>query len=385
VAAAATSGEAERGRRRNSSCFFENMTKPTKAAQREQTDGEQTPLLAEKAPMAMKVLQGVMLAGFYIAVSSSMILFNKALMREDRFPFPIVLTLMHMLGSLAMSLVIRTIVPWFFPSAPTVFNEPPLLNVVVNEHCAWGMLRLVKALVPFIPIAACGALCLVTGNWAYRVAAVSFLQMIKESHIVIVYVLSLTLGLEQAKSRNAIALIFVAVSATFAVSAQASLSVAGLVLQMVAGLFGSLQIVLTSLMLSRSGKGKIDPMTMVLCVAPVMIVFLLPVSIVTWDPLIFVRLCEFWRTICCNVALAFLLQVTLALTIRNLSATGMSLASVAKDLGIVFAASQVLGEHLSEIQMLGFGGSVLGIGLYSAMKLVPEVFDGSAPAAQCKT
>jgi len=359
-------------------------TSPTNAAQRQQTDCEQTPLLAKQAPTAVKALQGVVLAGFYIAVSSTMILFNKALMREDRFPFPAVLTLMHMWGSLVMCLIIRRFAPWVFPSAPMVFNEVPLLNVVVHERCTWGMIRVVKALVPFTPIAACGALCLVAGNWAYREATVSFLQMIKESHIVIVYVLSLILGLEQAKPRNAIVLMFVAVSATLAVSAQASPSVAGLVLQMVAGLFGSLQIVLTNLMLSRSGKGKIDPMTMVLCVAPLMIVFLLPASMVTWDHMIFVRLCEFRRSICCNVALAFVLQATIALTIRKLSATGMSLASLAKDLGIVFSASQVLGERLSEIQMLGFGGSILGISLYSAMKLMPEVFDGPATAARVR-
>jgi len=361
------------------------MTKPrTAAAQREQTDCEQTRLLEQKAPVALRALQGVVLAGFYIAVSASMILFNKALMREDWFPFPVVLTLMHMLGSFAMCLMIRTFAPWFFPSAPMVFNEPPLLDVVASEQGTWGMLRVVKALVPFIPIAACGAVCLVTGNWAYKVATVSFLQMIKESHIVIVYLLSLILGLEQAKSRNAIVLTFVAVSATLAVSAQASLSVIGLVLQMVAGFFGSLQIVLTNWMMSRSGTGKIDPMTMVLCVAPLNIVFLMPASIVTWDHMIVVRLLECWRSICCNIALAFVLQVTIALTIRNLSATGMSLASTAKDLGIILAASQVLGEHLSGIQILCFGCAIVGIGLYSAMKLFPEVFDGPATAAQCK-
>lgn len=360
-------------------------TLPTKTAQPEQTDCELQPLLAKKAPVAVRALQGVLLAGFYIAVSSTMILFNKALMRDDRFPFPVFLTLMHMIGSLAMCLIIRTFAPWCFPSLPMVFDEPPLLDAI-NEAPSRGMLRVGKALVPFIPIAACGALCLVTGNWAYRVATVSFLQMIKESHIVIVYLLSLTFGLEQAKSRNAIVLIFVAVSATLAVSAQAQLSVAGLVLQMVAGLFGSLQIVLTNVMLSRSGKGKIDPMTMVLCVAPLMIAFLLPATVATWERVIFARLCQLWRAIACNVALAFVLQATIALTIGHLSATGMSLASMAKDLGIIFAASQVLGEHLSGIQILGFGGSIFGISLYSAMKLVPEKFDDglAAAASRCK-
>jgi len=353
----------------------------TPAAQSQHNESEQTPLLAKRPPVAVRALQGLLLATFYIAVSSTMILFNKALMREDRFPFPIFLTFMHMVGSVTMCIIIRSFAPWFFPSAPMVFNEPPLLDVSSRQR-TWDMLRLMKALVPFAPIAACGAMCLVSGNWAYRVATVSFLQMVKESHIVLVYVLSLSFGLEEPKLRNAIVLTFVAVSATMAVSDQASMSMAGLMLQMVAGLFGAFQIVLTNVMLSRSGKGKIDPMTMVLCVAPLMIVVLLPASIITWDRLIFIRLCQFWRSISCNVALAFVLQATIALTIRNLSATGMSLASMAKDLGIVFAALQVLGEHLSWVQALGFGGSVLGIGLYSAMKLFPEFLDRPVKATK---
>mmetsp|Transcript_132444 Transcript_132444/g.264272 ORF Transcript_132444/g.264272 Transcript_132444/m.264272 type:complete len:378 (-) Transcript_132444:208-1341(-) len=368
-----------------SGCIPENMGSSTATTARTwQTEREQTPLLAKKAPAAVRALSGLLVAGSYITISAAMILFNKALMREDWFPFPVMLAFMHMLSSLTMCLTIRRFAPWFFPSAPMVFNEPLLLDAL-DERRAWNFLRVVRALVPFVPIAACGALCLVTGNWAYRVATVSFLQMIKETHVVVVYAISLILGLEQAKASNAMILIFVAVSASLAVSNQASMSVSGLALQMVAGFFGSLQIVLTSIMLSRSGKGKIDPMTMVLCVAPLMLVILLPACIITWDHMIFTRLFQFWRSISCNVVLAFVLQVSIALTIRNLSSVGMSLASVTKDLGIVFAASHLLGDHLSWVQLLGFGGSVVGISFYSAMKIWPEAVDDPAMQPRSKT
>eukprot|EP00419_Tripos_fusus_P076168 CAMPEP_0172893026 /NCGR_PEP_ID=MMETSP1075-20121228/147552_1 /TAXON_ID=2916 /ORGANISM="Ceratium fusus, Strain PA161109" /LENGTH=127 /DNA_ID=CAMNT_0013747811 /DNA_START=87 /DNA_END=470 /DNA_ORIENTATION=- len=112
-------------------------------------------------------------------------------------------------------------------------------------------------------------------------------------------------------------------------------------------------------------------MTMVLCVAPSMLALLIPASAIMWDHVIIERLHALWHCIACNVVVAFMLQVITAVTIRNLSATGMALVCVVKDLGIVFAASRILGEQLSRLQILGFVGSVLGIGLYSAMKLFP--------------
>jgi len=198
--------------------------------------------------------------------------------------------------------------------------------------------------------------------------------MVKESHILFVYTLMVVFGLDQFRVRNMLVLFLVACFSALAVCAQITLSVPGLVLQLVCGLFGSLQLVLTNKMLIKSGNGKIDPMTMVLCVAPMMLLFLGPANIVYWDSRTYGRLVVFWPYLACNVLLAFMLQVTTALTIRGLSALGFSLASVLKDLGIVAAASLVLHEILTPLQLCGFAGSVAGIGLYSAMKLFPSVF-----------
>mmetsp|Transcript_94766 Transcript_94766/g.187752 ORF Transcript_94766/g.187752 Transcript_94766/m.187752 type:complete len:348 (-) Transcript_94766:46-1089(-) len=330
---------------------------------------ERTPLVDQsKASVVVKVLVGISIATLFISVSASMILFNKALMREDRFPFPVFLTTLHMAGSLTLSLLLRSIAPSFFPSASSVFRGSELPGASTEK----------KSLRPFVPIALCGALCLVAGNWAYKVATVSFLQMVKESHIIIVYTLMVLFGLDTLRFKSTLTLIFVAICSMVAVSAQVSLSIPGLVLQTVCGVFGSLQLVLTNMMMARSGKGKIDPMTMVLCTAPVMLAFLLPANVLFWDPLIPERLHLLWRYIACNMVLAFTLQVTIAVTVRSLSATGFSLASILKDLGIVFAASCVLGEHLTSLQLGGFLGSIVGIGLYSAMKIFPEAFDFSS-------
>jgi len=344
---------------------------------------EKSPLMILNGPGSVmpeafsKAVGGALLGIVYIGLSASMILFNKALMHEHRFPFPVFLTTLHMVGALGMSLLMRQLAPALFPSAARVFNEPPELDDTENVDTPR---RIMAALRPFCAIAFCGSMSLVTSNWAYRVAPVSFLQMVKESHIIIVYTLMVLFGLDTLRFKSTMTLVFVAICSMVAVSAQVSLSIPGLVLQTVCGVFGSLQLVLTNMMMSRSGRGKIDPMTMVLCTAPVMLAFLVPANYLFWDPRIIERLHLLWQYILCNMALAFTLQVTIAVTVRSLSATGFSLASILKDLGIVFAASCVLGEHLTSLQISGFLGSIFGIGLYSAMKLFPEAFEFSSSA-----
>lgn len=329
-----------------------------------------------EAPPYLRAAYAIMLGLSYISISGAMILFNKCLMREDRFPFPICLTTMHMSGSLTFSLVLYAMFPSFFPSAPSVFCREQRVEV---RPTGLSPITL-TALLPFAPIAACGAVTLVTGNWAYRVATVSFLQMVKESHILIVYILMVAIGLDKLRVRNALVLMFVACCAAMAVSAQTALSLPGLCLQMVCGLFGSMQIVLTNQLMTKSGKGRIDPMTMVLCVAPMMLLVLAPANLIFWDSRTQQRIAMFWPIVACNIALAFTLQVMTAVTIRGLSALGFSLASVLKDLGIVFAASLILHESLTGLQILGFAGSIFGIGLYSTMKLFPDFFDGVTPS-----
>merc|ERR1712096_38562 len=124
-------------------------------------------------------------------------------------------------------------------------------------------------------------------------------------------------GLETLRLRSVAILTFVAVAAGLAVCGgdPATFSWRGLGIQMIAGLGGSTQVVLSNKMMVRSGGSRIDPMTMVSCTAPASPAVLLPINAVLWDPSISVRLRAFGPLLVCNVLLAFILQVTTALTI----------------------------------------------------------------------
>jgi len=319
-------------------------------------------------------LLGALASVTYISLSSAMILFNKFLMRADVFPFPVALTCWHMLCALCLASILQRACPMLFPAYPRLFGANKIVSDL-DGPSPDGIMKTLEVLQPFVPIAACGAACLICGNAAYRHANVAFLQMIKESHIMFVYLLMLLFGLEKFKYRIACLIIFVTCSAMVAVYGEIYFSWQGLVLQLISGLCGSMQIVLNNLLMAGSSYGKVDPLTMVLCTAPVTLFALIPVNAFFWDPRIIVQGRQLLPVLALNALLAFGLQVSAATLIWLASGTGYALACVAKDLAIVIAAGVILHESFTWIQICGFAGSIAGMSLYSAMKLAPEAFE----------
>mmetsp|Transcript_69011 Transcript_69011/g.128905 ORF Transcript_69011/g.128905 Transcript_69011/m.128905 type:complete len:364 (+) Transcript_69011:81-1172(+) len=340
--------------------------------QENEVNQERVPLVSRDAPasvaaepqhLGVTVLRSCSLAAMYIAVSASMILFNKYLLNEERFPYATALTTLHMMNSLCMSTCLYWACPSYFPTAHHVFG-PDMIKRPQD---------LLHVLAPFTQIAFCGAISYVAGNSAYKYSSVAFLQMVKESHIVFVYFMMVFVGLDQLRQRTVLILVFVAISAAVAVYGDVVFSVTGLALQILAGTAGSWQQVLTNLLMSRSQGPRLDPMTMVLCTAPMVLIFLIPASIYFWDSNLLVQAKAWWPYLVVNTLLAFTLQVTSMVTIKGISATGQSLASVLKDVSIVAAAGLILHESMTAIQIGGFISTVIGILMYSAVKLHPEI------------
>lgn len=326
---------------------------------------------AEMHAAPATILKGLALALLWITTSSCMIFYVKFLMHPDRFPFASTLTALHMCSGLVLSMSLRLVAPGLFPSASVLFGNKAGTDV---RH---GCVEVIRALLPFVPIAILGALGIVFTNAAYRYADVSFLQMVKESQVVLVYALMVIFGLDVMRTRSVVVLAVVAACAIVAVRSAAvrSFSTAGLFIQLLAGLVQSLCMVLTNWMMSSRSGGKVDPLTMVLCTSPIMLLALLPLCALFWDQRIPDRFATWWPYLLCNVLLAFALQVTQAVTIKAISATGQALASVLKDLVIVAAARWFVGESITDLQTFGFVGSIIGICVYSAMKIKPEWFE----------
>merc|ERR1719401_2956957 len=112
-----------------------------------------------------------------------------------------------------------------------------------------------------------------------------------------------------------------------------------------------------------NGEARLDPLTMVIFMAPVCwLATVFPLIIIEGSQarLIVARFTAFWPVIVGNTCLAFILNATVALCIKRLSAVGYLLCGIVKDSCIVVTSALFLGESLSRLQVCGFIISLSG-------------------------
>lgn len=316
-----------------------------------------------------RTLVDLFLCVAYIAASVGMVISNKYTVHPDRFPFPVVLTTMHMTAALLLGCALYMVAPRLFPSAPALMYGS---EVDSRPKYRWYVVC------AFLPVGLCGTLSIVCGTAAYMFAPISFLQILKAGNIVSVYLLMLLFGLESLQLKHAIVLVFVFSCVSFATYPGVFAQRLGLALQIASGFCQSLQVVLTNRLMSLANGPRVDPMTMVLFTAPVMLICLVPLNIVFFDANILQKARAVQPLLLANLCLALTLQIISTLTVRRVAASGHALASMLKDVSIMAIAACVIQETISNEQLYGFVGSIVGISLYSAMKLFPRVVRGGA-------
>merc|ERR1719373_984968 len=107
-------------------------------------------------------------------------------------------------------------------------------------------------------------------------------------------------------------------------------------------------------------------------VAPSCLVVLLLGLAATWDRKIPQAFGEWWHYLLPNAALAFVLNVTVATLIKEVSAVGFMLTGVVKDIVLVVVSAAAFGEQVAPMQVVCFSMILGGILFWSLMKAAPE-------------
>jgi len=301
-------------------------------------------------PSLAVVARAVRFGGAYIIVSSVMIESNKWLMSPGRFPFPVTLTFNHMLSCTILANILRKFCPSLFPAMQGVEVTP--------RYCV----KFLGLGVPFMLSTVCG-------NWAYKFLSVSFLQIMKQTNVVTIYALSVVVGLEALRRCSVILLFFVLAGAIMAVHGELHFMLKGFVLQMISSWSEATKVVFQSFLMS--GQAKLDPLSMILFMAPAcFLANLIPWAIMDYPQLgtIMDSFVEIWPLVLGNMLLAFVLNIVVAQCIRELSAVGFLLCGVVKDNCIVLTSTIFLGEILTHMQRAGFIVALTGVLLYSLYK-----------------
>lgn len=317
---------------------------------------------------AMQVIIMLSLGAIYIVISAGLIAFNKYLVNPDRFPFAVSLVLCHAGFSSLCALVLLFVKPSLFPSL-----TDPQKKVAIDANLVLG-----KAL----PIAVLFSAQLVLSNTAYLHSSTAFLQMLKESNLVLVYLFSLFAALEVFSWTKGRILICIVFATMLTIEGELRFSFTGFVIQGTSQFFESAKIVLQAIILSGAGK-KLDPLSYVLLVMPLCfmvlgslicgLVFVYPIE--TFRTPNFADLAEWWPMLLANACVAFALNVTVAVFMKNSSAVAFILAGITKDAVIVLAGGAFLGELVSGLQIFAFMLQLVFIWTWSLMKMFPEKFE----------
>jgi len=336
--------------------------------------GETTPLIVpsqnDRGQRFFQIAQTTLLAVIMIVLSVGLINFNNYLMKKGRFPFAVPLVLIHMGFCSVCAFVLFVLKPERFPSL-----TDPVQKVTIDlRFLCRGSL----------PIALVFSASLVLTNLAYSHLSIAFLQMVKESNVVLVYFFSVLVGIERFGWKQVAVVLSIIAATMMTVKGELHFELVGFIVQSWAVVCECVRVILQALMLSGDGK-KLDPLSYVLVISPICFMILgsalavlcyLPKGMLGRD-LALPTIEDFkawWPLLLLDSMLAFALNVSIAALIKHTSPVGYILCQILKDVAAVVIGVLVLKNVVTGMQGVGFILQILLVLVWSMMKTFPEKF-----------
>ncbi|KAL0301309.1 UNVERIFIED_CONTAM: putative sugar phosphate/phosphate translocator [Sesamum radiatum] len=291
----------------------------------------------------------------YIALSSGQIFFNKWVLssKEINFPYPLGLTLLHMVFSSALCFMLTKV-----------------LKIMKVEE---GMTPDIY-ISSVVPIGAMFAMTLWLGNTAYLYISVAFAQMLKAIMPVAVFILGVLAGLEVMSCRMLLIMSVISFGVLVASYGEISISWIGVVYQMGGVVGEALRLIFMEIFVKRKGL-KLNPISVMYYVSPCSALCLLIPWIFlerpkmdaqgTWSfkPLILML----------NSLCTFALNLSVFLVISHTSALTIRVAGVVKDWVVVLLSALLFADtKLTLINLLGYAIAIAGVAAYNNHKLKKE-------------
>lgn len=310
----------------------------------------------------------VLLTGsLYIASSAGLIAFNKVLMKPDMFPYPAALGLLHTVFCSAMAFILYSVNPSLFPSLTSSDKK-----VDIN-------MSLMRSTI--LPIAGLFSLQIILSNQALAYCDIAFLQMLKESNVVLVYLACVLLGTEIFKWRQMHFIGLITIATFVTIRGEIHFVLIGFLLQASCCFVEATKIALQGLLLSSRGRG-LDALSYMLVVMPTCVCVFGPIvvilSIVPNNIMPMPSLSQ-WFTmrwyLLGNACAALFLNLSIMLFIQHSSAMSFVFAGITKDVAIVLLGVVYMGHTVTGIQTAGFAAQVGLILVWSLMKTFPKQFE----------
>ena len=290
---------------------------------------------------------------FWISVSCSMILFNKFVLDQLQFPFPMFLCCWHMV----LATVITRIMSATTGMLPGVKEKKVDTSAFTNK---------------IIPVATAFAISLVLSNKAYIYLSVSYIQMLKAFTPVTVLAFSFFTGLEKSSAMEFYIVTLICIGVALTSVGETFFSITGFTFQALAIFAESTRLVLTNILMKEL---KLDPLSSLYYIAPPCALTIGAACVIfELKDLPFERITtsEFATVLLVNGAVAFTLNVAVVMLIGNTSALILTLAGIIKDILLVALSVVVFGSPVTVLQYFGYAVALAGLNLHKVYKKNPE-------------
>uniref|UniRef100_J3MQ56 Sugar phosphate transporter domain-containing protein n=1 Tax=Oryza brachyantha TaxID=4533 RepID=J3MQ56_ORYBR len=289
---------------------------------------------------------------FYIAISSGQIFFNKWVLssKEINFPYPVALTLLHMVFS---SVVCFTITKVF---KIVKIEEGMTTDIYISS---------------VIPIGAMFAMTLWLGNSAYLYISVAFAQMLKAIMPVAVFLLGAAFGLEEMSCKMLAIMSVISVGVIVASFGEITISWVGVVYQMGGVVAEALRLIFIEIFLKKKGV-RLNLISMMYYVSPCSALCLF----IPWLFLEKPKMDESvsWNfppfTLFLNCMCTFILNLSVFLVISRTSALTARVTGVVRDWTVVLLSAAIFADtQLTFINIIGYAIAIAGVVAYNNHKL----------------
>ncbi|XP_059459999.1 probable sugar phosphate/phosphate translocator At4g32390 [Corylus avellana] len=297
-----------------------------------------------------KILLSYTFVGIWIFLSFTVIVYNKFILDKKmfNFPYPITLTMIHMIFCATIAFFIVRVLKLVEPVAMS--REVYLTSVV--------------------PIGALYAVSLWLSNSAYIYLSVSFIQMLKALMPVAVYSIGVAFKKEAFKSEIMANMLSISMGVAIAAYGEAKFDSWGVILQLGAVAFEATRLVLIQILLTSKGI-SLNPITSLYYVAPCCLAFLsVPWIFVEYPVLRESSSFHFDFVIFgTNSLCAFALNLAVFLLVGKTSALTMNVAGVVKDWLLIAFSWSVIKDTVTPINLFGYFLAFLGVAYYNHSKL----------------
>ncbi|KAI1330997.1 triose-phosphate transporter family-domain-containing protein [Xylariaceae sp. FL0255] len=294
-------------------------------------------------PPASNGIHPSLYIALWIALSSSVILFNKWVLFSAKFDYPLFLTTWHM--------AFATLMTQLMAKFTTTLDSRHKVPMDTNTY--------MKAIVP---IGIMFSLSLICGNYAYLYLSVSFIQMLKATNAVATLLATWAFGMAAPNLNRLLNVSTIVIGVAIASFGELKFDGFGFIVQITGIVAEALRLVMVQRILS-SEEFKMDPLVSVYYYAPAcalingFFTLLIEVPRMTAGDIVQVGLI----TLIANAFVAFLLNVSVVLLIGKTSAVVLTMAGVLKDILLVVASMVIFGDPVTAQQYFGYSIALAGL------------------------